>query len=146
MRCHLKVMRVVFYNHPPPGIDSLSGLTKGPGEEGEQLVSLVWKKENSNTTTLWPCSPIRAKGLRGQEARQGWEESNKLAVLPGDPQTVSADKIYVSQFQVLLWWRGKRLQVILGWWGGVQGLVLHLNHRTVLHVWVVLHLFSLWQL
>lgn len=52
MWCHLKVMRVVLYNRPPPATDSLSGLTKGPGEEGEQLVSLVWKKENSNATTL----------------------------------------------------------------------------------------------
>lgn len=45
-------MRFVVYNYPPPGTDSLSGLTKGPGEEGEQLVSLVWEKENSNTSTL----------------------------------------------------------------------------------------------
>lgn len=50
---------------------------------------------------MTPARPLEP-GLRGQEARPGWEESNKLAVLPGDLQTVSADKIYVSQFQVLL--------------------------------------------
>ncbi len=103
MWCHLKVTHVVFHNHPPPATDSLSGLTKGPGEEGEQLVSLVWKKENSNTNHfMTPARPLEP-GLRGQEARSRlWEKAISWAALPGDPQTVSADKIYASQFQVLL--------------------------------------------
>lgn len=61
-------MRVIFYNHPLPGIDSLSGRTKGFGEEGEQLVSLVWKKEKQKQSLYDPCLPIRVrpKGARNE--------------------------------------------------------------------------------
>lgn len=51
---------------------------------------------------MTPARPLEP-GLRGRAARSGlWEKAISRAVLPGDPQTVSADKIYVSQFQVLL--------------------------------------------
>lgn len=61
-------MRVIFYNHPLPGIDSLSGRTKGFGEEGEQLVSLVCKKEKQKQPLYDPCLPIRVrpKGARNE--------------------------------------------------------------------------------
>lgn len=51
---------------------------------------------------MTPVYPLEL-GLRGQEARSlQWEKAISWAVLPGDPQTVSADKIYTSQFQVLV--------------------------------------------
>lgn len=61
-------MRVIFYNHPLPGIDSLSGRTKGFGEEGEQLVSLVCKKEKQKQPLYDPFLPIRVrpKGARNE--------------------------------------------------------------------------------
>lgn len=131
MWCHLKVMRVIFYNHPLPAIDSLSGRTKGFGEEGEQLVSLVWKKEKQKQPLYDPCSLKWSRGC----------ERKPYIGLHG-PGT--------CRLSLLMWfighnsrccygWRGRRHQ---GWWGGVQGLVLHLKGWTVLHAFLVHHLFS----
>ncbi|KAM7383016.1 hypothetical protein PAMP_002704 [Pampus punctatissimus] len=38
---------------------------------------------------------LKSQALGGKKQGRGWEESNKLAVMPGDPQTVSADTNYL---------------------------------------------------
>lgn len=71
MRSQLKVRLVDFCSCSLAETDNLSGLTKGPCEEKEQLVSLVCKKKTVTTTSLWPspvhlCQTLREDSVTGQ--------------------------------------------------------------------------------
>lgn len=157
MWCHLKVMHVDFYNHPPTGIDSLSGCTKGPGEEGEQLVSLVWKRRAGPQLFYDPCLSIRARpkagwrsevggGAQGAKSKAGAGEKaiswphrlgrrrlslpirftcdNSRCCSDGEGKDIKSSRLMRRS----------------------AGTCLALKSWTVLHVRVVHHLFSLWQL
>lgn len=82
MRRDLKATHLVLRDRPPPGVDSLSGLTKGLAEEGEQLVSLDLErgkqKHNQFMTPAGPLQPGGPKGARSKVGAVG--ESNKLGL------------------------------------------------------------------
>lgn len=122
---HLKVMRVLLYNHVVgPGTDSLSVQTKGSGEEGEQLVSLVWEKRQTVTTTLWPLLLIRAPVLRGQKTEL-WE---KPASCRGWSASGPAQRFMPSWFQVLP--RGGGVQRLVG---DLADLFVAVTRRSLEH-------------
>lgn len=100
MCCLLKELRAVFYSHPLPGTDSLSGLTKASVRRVNNWCHWFGKRKTVTLPLYDLSAPIRA-GPKGARSKVGWGGISWV-VLPGDPQTVSADKIYAAQFQVLL--------------------------------------------
>lgn len=68
------------------------------------------EKGKTETTTLWPLLAEMKPGL--------WEKAVRWAARPRDLQTVSADVIYWSQFQVLLWMEREKTSRMMRWSAG----------------------------
>lgn len=76
------------------------------------------KRKNRNNHFMTPACPLESD-LRVQEMKLGLrEKAVRWAARPRDLQTVSADVIYWSQFQVLLWMEREKTSRMMRWSAG----------------------------